>query len=84
MTATLTAAFNALKADLTTAWELRNFTFEGEETNPVKRALNSSNFINAIDPENMGRLQLFFKQYAKGTDTLASFAAKIIDGKLAF
>lgn len=74
--------FEALKNDLLTAWETRNDVIDPETKEIVKESkhykilLNASDYINAIDPENMRFLKILLNA-AERNHSLCSMAANV-------
>lgn len=74
--------FESLKNDLCDAFKYRNLLYDlTEESDPVRRVINTKEYFYRIDPENFSLLKDLFKEHGKGTDSLLSFAEKIRRGK---
>ena len=81
----LSADFEALKGDLTYSWDTRNNVInddmsQGEESEPYKRLLNSSNFVYSIDPGSMTLLKLIMK-YSNKNWSISEAGRAIVSGK---
>ena len=77
---------DSLKRDLQSAWKFRNVVVnedltQSEEKETFYRMINSSNYINAIDPESMEQLRSVWKNKVCGTYSLLSLAEDIRKGK---
>jgi len=69
-----------LSSALSFAWADRNLTINGEETCPIECLRNTSEYINALDPERYAELKQSWRNDAPGEYSLVQWANKLRRG----